>query len=211
VRLAVLKRPAVQLVLLLVSSTGFEVAAQDADRPDIVLTTPNTIRIQSLDDPTKGHWVAMPSFGELGSPTFSRDGRWIAFDAYKHGFDNSRAECWIARKVGRELKRLAFGATPRFSPDGSRLLFYCQKTRNPLSEWRENRRSGIPAHVPSAGFELEVPGRTRSGSVPVSSSECAHRAICDSGDHRGSAGIDGLRTGERQWRRYGRSAIRLTA
>ena len=52
-----------------------------------------------------------------------RDGQWIAFDAYKEGFDNSRAECWIARRDGRELKRLAFGATPRFSPDGKRLLF----------------------------------------------------------------------------------------
>jgi dipeptidyl aminopeptidase/acylaminoacyl peptidase len=55
--------------------------------------------------------------------SFSRDGQWIAFDAYKQGFDNSRAECWIAGRDGRELKRLAFGATPRFSPDGKRLLF----------------------------------------------------------------------------------------
>ena len=37
--------------------------------------TPNTIRIQSLDDPARGQWVVMPGFSELGSPTFSRDGQ----------------------------------------------------------------------------------------------------------------------------------------
>jgi Tol biopolymer transport system component len=103
--------------------TGFQAAAQEPGRPDLVLNTPNTIRIQSLENPANGNWVAMPRFAELGSPTFSRDGQWIAFDAYKEGFDNSRAECWIARRDGRELKRLAFGATPRFSPNGTRLLF----------------------------------------------------------------------------------------
>jgi Tol biopolymer transport system component len=113
---------AIGCALLLVFLTGFQAAAQQSGRPDIVLNTPNTIRIQSLDDPAIGHWVAMPGFAELGSPTFSRDGQWIAFDGYKQGFDNSRAECWIARRDGRELKRLAFGATPRFSPDGKRLL-----------------------------------------------------------------------------------------
>ncbi len=113
---------AIECALLLVVSTGFQAAAQQSGRPDIVLNTPNTIRIQSLDDPTNGHWVVMPGFAELGSPTFSRDGQWIAFDGYKQGFDNSRAECWISRRDGRELKRLAFGATPRFSPDGKRLL-----------------------------------------------------------------------------------------
>jgi Tol biopolymer transport system component len=65
----------------------------------------------------------MPGFSELGSPSFSRDGQWIAFDAYKKGFLDSAAECWIARRDGSDLKRLTFGATPRFSPDGQRLLF----------------------------------------------------------------------------------------
>ena len=96
--------------------------------------TPNTIRIQSVDDPTIGQWVVMPGFSELGSPTFSRDGQWIAFDAYKQGFNNSSAECWIARRDGRDLKRLVFGATPRFSPDGKRLLFMRQRVNDPTKE-----------------------------------------------------------------------------
>jgi Tol biopolymer transport system component len=85
--------------------------------------TPSTIRIQSIESPQRGNWVVMPGFSELGSPTFSRDGQWIAFDAYKEGFNNSRAECWIARRDGRDLTRLAYGATPRWSPDGKQLLF----------------------------------------------------------------------------------------
>ena len=76
-----------ECALLLVVSAGFQAAAQESGRPDIVLNTPNTIRIQSLDDPANGHWVATPGFAELASPTFSRDGRWIAFDGYKQGFD----------------------------------------------------------------------------------------------------------------------------
>src|ERR1700733_16109635 len=96
--------------------------------------TPNTIRIQSLDDPARGQWVVMPGFSELGSPTFSRDGQWIAFDAYKQGFNNSSAECWIARRDGQDLKRLVIGATPRFSPDGKRLLFMRRRVNDPTKE-----------------------------------------------------------------------------
>jgi hypothetical protein len=110
-------------MLLLVVATSVQAEARQSGRTRMIQITPNTIRIESLNDPKHGHWVVMPGFRELGSPTFSRDGQWIAFDAYKAGFNNSRAECWIAHRDGRELKRLAFGATPRFSPDGNRLLF----------------------------------------------------------------------------------------
>jgi len=85
--------------------------------------TANTIRIESMEVPEKGYWVAMPGFGELGSPSFSRDGEWIAFDAYRKGYRRSGAECWVSRRNGEDLKRLAVGATPRWSPDGKRLIF----------------------------------------------------------------------------------------
>ena len=64
-------------------------AQKPADEPDLVIT-PNTIRIQSVDSPKVGSWVVMPGFTELGSPCFSRDGNWIAFDGYKQGFNNQR-------------------------------------------------------------------------------------------------------------------------
>jgi len=125
--------PAIAITLLILASVGFLLGARYSDQPD-VLYTPNTIRIQSLEEPQKGEWVVMPGFSELGSPTFSRDGQWIAFDAYKQGFNNSKAECWIARRDGRDLKRLAFGATPRFSPDGKRLLFVRERVNDPTRE-----------------------------------------------------------------------------
>ena len=61
-----------ECTLLLVVLVNFQAGAQQSGRPDIVLATPNTIRIESLDDPKNGHWVVMPGFAELGSPTFSR-------------------------------------------------------------------------------------------------------------------------------------------
>jgi hypothetical protein len=73
-------------------------AAQD-------VITPNTIRIQSLEEPEKGAWVVMPGFSELGSPTFSRDAQWIAFDAYKEGFSNSRGfQTPVIRLAGGTLR-----------------------------------------------------------------------------------------------------------
>jgi Tol biopolymer transport system component len=117
------------VTLLLGLLTCLRVAAGDSAE-QAPLITPNTIRIQSLEEPTKGEWVVMSGFSELGSPTFSHDGQWIAFDAYKDGFDNSSAERWIARRDGRDLKRLTFGATPKFSPDDKRLLFVRERVND---------------------------------------------------------------------------------
>lgn len=100
------------------------------DEPDLAIT-PNTIRIQSVDSPKEGSWVVMAGFNELGSPCFSRDGNWIAFDGYKEGFNNSSAESWIARRDGQDVTHLANGATPRWSPDGKQLLFVRERVNNP--------------------------------------------------------------------------------
>ena len=85
--------------------------------------TPHTIRVQPMDPDEKGQWIMMPGYSELGSPCFSRDGLWVAFDAYKEGYNNGRPEVWIARHDGTSLKKLTNGATPRWSPTGKRLLF----------------------------------------------------------------------------------------
>ncbi len=111
-------------------------AARLDDEPDLVIT-PNTIRIELVGKPDEGKWVVMPGFSELGSPSFSKDGRWIAFDAYRQGYNNSPSECWIVRRNGAELKRLAVGATPRWSPDGKQLLFMRDEANDP------KRRPGI--------------------------------------------------------------------
>jgi Tol biopolymer transport system component len=96
--------------------------------------TPNTIRIESIVGAEEGRWVVMPGFRELGSPCFSRDGEWIAFDAYKDGYDNSPPQCWVARKDGTGLRKLAAGATPRWSPDGQHLLFIRGVENDPKQE-----------------------------------------------------------------------------
>jgi Tol biopolymer transport system component len=96
--------------------------------------TPDTIRVQSTEGPGEGQWVVMPGFRELGSPCLSPDGEWIAFDAYKEGYNNSPSECWIARKDGTGLRKLTDGATPRWSPDGQRLLFIRGVETDPKQE-----------------------------------------------------------------------------
>jgi len=103
------------------------------DEPELVIT-PNTIRIQPIDSPKDGHWVIMPGFSELGSPSFSKDGQWVAFDAYKTGYNNSPPECWIVRYDEEKPTRLAIGATPRWSPDGKRLLFMRDEANDPRRE-----------------------------------------------------------------------------
>lgn len=124
-------------VLLFSLSAGL-VHAQDRikadpprEEPDLVIT-PNTIRIEPLEKPgDEGHWVIMPGFSELGSPSFSRNGAWIAFDAYKEGYNNSAPESWMVKRDGTGLTRLAAGATPRWSPDGKQLLIIRDEVKEP--------------------------------------------------------------------------------
>jgi Tol biopolymer transport system component len=114
-------------------ATDLVLAQQPGGEAEFAVT-PNTIRIQSTDSPKNGSWVVVPGFSELGSPCLSRDGNWIAFDGYRNGFKNSSAETWIARRDGLEPVRVASGATPRWSPDGTQLLFCRAKVDDPGSE-----------------------------------------------------------------------------
>jgi hypothetical protein len=68
-KLAMLITASVQVGLLLFVSTGIQVPAGDADEPNLVIA-PNTVRIQTLDDPTKGQWVVMPGFSERARRRF---------------------------------------------------------------------------------------------------------------------------------------------
>lgn len=116
--------------VLAVLSVGI-IAAQDPKKdeqkpglndPELAVEE-EAIRVQPIDPDKKGCWIPMAGYNELGSPCFSRDGRWVAFDAYKEGYNNGRPEAWIARSDGTGLKKLTNGAVPRWSPDGKRLLF----------------------------------------------------------------------------------------
>jgi Tol biopolymer transport system component len=141
--------------------------------------TPNTVRIESLDDPAKGEWVTMPGFSELGSPTFSRDRQWIAFDAYRRGFNNSYAECWIARREGGNPVLLAAGATPRFSPDGMRVLFVRERVNDP------RQQEGVYV-INRDGSDAR---RICAGRWPDWSPDGAHIVFSLGGDETGGARI----------------------
>lgn len=52
---------------------------------------PNRIRILTLGKASPNKTIGVPGCSYVGSPSFSKDGEWIAFDAYKQSADPSTA------------------------------------------------------------------------------------------------------------------------
>lgn len=92
------------------------------------------LRVQSLSSARDVHQIAIPGYRYHASSAFSADGEWIAFNAYQGGAGKTRSEVWIVRRDGKGLKKLTSGATPRWSPDGKRLLFKRDDYTNPEAE-----------------------------------------------------------------------------
>lgn len=97
------------------------------DAPKVIV--PNALCVQPTKPGTEGRWITVPGYAYVGSPTFSKDAEWIAFDAYKAGSND--AECWITRANGTEMHKLTNGATPRWSPDGGKLIFMRENQDDP--------------------------------------------------------------------------------
>lgn len=95
---------------------------------------PNALHVVRVDGQNETSSVTIPGYHYLGSPCFSRDGEWIAFDAYKSNIGRVKSEVWISRRDGKELKMLAVGATPRWSPDGTRLVFMREQRNDAADE-----------------------------------------------------------------------------
>ena len=90
-------------------------------------------------------YVDMPKHYDVGSPSISPDGKWIAFDANTIGRHVVR-ESWLVGVDGKGLRKLCDGAAPRWFPDGKRLLV----TRD--SDGHSNIRTT------SDIFEIQLPG-----------------------------------------------------
>ncbi len=58
-----------------------------------------------------------------GSPTWSRDGKLIAFDAHQAGQTSDQTQIVVVHADGSEPRALIDGAMPSFSPAGHRLTF----------------------------------------------------------------------------------------
>ena len=102
---------------------------------------PNTLRLQSLIAGSKGRdIVKMRQYDHIGSPSCTKDGEFAAFDAFKIVSKEmvSSPECLIVRQDGTGLFRLTHGSTPRWSPDGKRLLFMAKVREIWIKTWESS-------------------------------------------------------------------------
>jgi Tol biopolymer transport system component len=71
----------------------------------------------------------LPEFQKQGSPVWSSDGKFIAFDGWRpqHGENFSSSQVVVVQVDGRNPRVLGAGAMPSFSPGGSRIAFSSPK------------------------------------------------------------------------------------
>src|SRR5262249_22629035 len=65
----------------------------------------------------------LPEFAKQGSPAWSQDGKYIAFDAWKEGQNFASSQVVVVQADGRNPRVLGPGAMPCFSPGGRRIAF----------------------------------------------------------------------------------------
>lgn len=88
-------------------------------------------------------YVDVANHYDVGSPSISPDGKWIAFDANTVG-DAPLRESWLVSTAGKGLRKLANGAAPRWFPDGTKLAY----TRD--------REGHADVHAKSDVYELDL-------------------------------------------------------
>jgi Tol biopolymer transport system component len=75
--------------------------------------------------------VDMPGFVWQGSPSWSHDGKQIAFDGTKGGFQNDKV--YILDVAGGEPREIGYGSQPSWSGDDKQLCFFTMGG-NPVDE-----------------------------------------------------------------------------
>jgi Tol biopolymer transport system component len=176
---AIQERPAV-------SSDGSTIAYADfVDRPlgaDLGLHLANA-------DGTKSRALTKGGKGGVNagdtSPSFSPDGRWVAFERAVD-FDTGKAGLFVIRSDGTGLRRLtddALGAGyPRWSPDGKRILFTQHNdttTFSPGPLWVVDVAGGAPRPV----TDPNDPGISFSGDWSPSGRQIAYVYYRPGWDH----------------------------
>lgn len=107
-------RPALDLPLCVVLLLGCVPAIARADSELWMINA----------DGTKCHRLAETPGFRCGSPAWSPDGKWIAYDTWKIGGGHSDSHIALMRVDGTEQRILGSGAMPSWSPDGTQVTFH---------------------------------------------------------------------------------------
>ena len=97
------------------------------------------------------------------TPQFSPEGKWIAFSSERSG----TPEIWVAGADGLNLRRLTFfdgqcAGTPRWSPDGKRIVFDARPPASKPSICVVPASGGQPVRL--TNIEGDVPSWSRDGA-----------------------------------------------
>ena len=118
-RFAALEVFAVLILELLTSCAVF------ADDPKVCIMNPDGSGMHTL--------VEMPGYSWVGSPSFSHDGKQVAFDGTRDNFENDHV--FVIDAAGGEPRDTGLGSRPTWSADDKQLCFF-MLDGNPSDEKR---------------------------------------------------------------------------
>lgn len=105
--------------LLVIGSWTRGAAATEEDEEDYIWIN----FVGNADGSGMKPLVDLPEFRTQGSPDWSADGKWMAFDAWKRGQNAGDSRLFVVDAEGQNLRELGFGNLPSLSPQGHRLTY----------------------------------------------------------------------------------------
>ncbi len=99
------------------------------------------------------------------NPSFSPDGRQIAYTSFRSG---TRDEIWLAQADGSNPRPLTHGpglwqGAPRFSPDGGQVVFDSMAENGHWDVWTIGVDAGLPRRLTSEPGDENMPSFSRDG------------------------------------------------